>query len=71
MEMINNIYLTSREIEVLRLVALGYNNNEVAKTMNFSIHTVKSHLENIYKKFGVHNKIQALIKAIQAGLIEV
>ena len=71
MEIINNIYLTSREIEVLRLVALGYNNNEVAKTMNFSIHTVKSHLENIYKKFGVHNKIQALIKAIQAGLIEV
>lgn len=71
MEIINNIYLTSREIEVLRLVALGYNNNEVARTMNFSIHTVKSHLENIYKKFGVHNKIQALIKAIQAGLIEV
>ena len=69
--MINNIYLTSREIEVLRLVALGYNNNESARTMNFSIHTVKSHLENIYKKFGVHNKIQALIKAIQAGLIEV
>lgn len=67
----NNIYLTSREIEVLRYMALGYKNHEIAKSMNFSIHTVKSHIENIYNKFGVHNKIQALIKAIQAGLIEI
>ena len=71
MEKINNIYLSPRECDILQLVALGYTNKEVADNLNFSIHTVKSHLENIYNRFGVHNKIQALIMAIRNGLIEI
>ena len=70
MEKINDIYLTSRELQVLKLVALGYTNKEVAEKMNFSVHTVKSHLEKIYMKLCVHNKIQALVKAVQGGFLE-
>ena len=71
MKKINDIYLSLRESRVLQLAALGYTKKEIAEDMNFSIHTVKSHLENIYKKFGVHNKIQAIIMAIKNGLIEI
>jgi LuxR family transcriptional regulator of csgAB operon len=51
--------LTTREIELLRQVASGANNREIAFRLGISPHTVKTHLYNIYKKIGVPNRLQA------------
>lgn len=55
--------LTEREIEVLKLVILGYSNNEIGKKLFITNHTVKAHLTQIYKKLGVTNRTSAAIKA--------
>lgn len=62
MDEINNI--TQREKEVLTLIAQGKSNGEIAKIMVISNHTVKAHIESIYKKLNVHNKVQAAVYAV-------
>ena len=71
MKKINDIHLTVKELEVLQLLALGHSNKEIAHKMNYSVHSVKTYLESVYRKFDVHNKIQALVKAVQLGFIEI
>ena len=61
--------LTARELQVMYYVAEGLNNREVAERMYLSVHTIKAHLESIYLKLSVHNKIQALVYAIKNNLI--
>lgn len=63
--------LTERERNVLFYLAQGYKNNEIGKALNISVHTVKAHLETIYEKLGVVNRVQAVIKALQLNCIEV
>ena len=62
MDKYNN--LTEREKEVLELIIQGKSNPQIANELILSIHTVKAHLESIYKKLGVHNKVQAAIYTI-------
>lgn len=64
------IKLTPKEKEVLVLVAKGLSNGEIAKKLKISIHTVKSHLESIYIKLKLHNKVQVSVYAILNKLIE-
>jgi DNA-binding CsgD family transcriptional regulator len=54
--------LTSREYEILELVKNGLSNEEIAEKLYISIHTVKSHMENIFKKLQVKNRTAALYK---------
>jgi len=54
--------LTKREIDVLKLIAEGYSNDEIAEKMFISKNTVKSHIKNIYLKLDVKNRIQVLKK---------
>jgi DNA-binding CsgD family transcriptional regulator len=54
--------LTSREVEVLKLMARGFIDKEISKAMNCSYHTTRAHIRNIYEKLGVSNKIEALNK---------
>jgi LuxR family maltose regulon positive regulatory protein len=61
--------LSDRELEVLRLVAAGLSNQQVAQALFVSINTVKSHAKNIYGKLGVHSRTQAVNKARVLGLI--
>ncbi len=61
--------ITKREYEVLQMAIRGYSNPKIARELVISISTVKAHLENIYRKLNVHNKIQASVKAILEGLI--
>lgn len=51
--------LTERQVEVLRLVAQGASNKDIASTLHISIRTVDTHIVNILKKFDVHSKLEA------------
>ena len=62
--------LTEREQSVLFYVAQGLINSEIADKLHISVHTVKAHLEAIYDKFGVKNRVQAVIKAIVLGIVD-
>jgi len=61
--------LTSREREVLELVARGLDNAEIAEALQLSQHTVKNHVSSILGKLQVENRIQAAVRAARGGLI--
>jgi len=61
--------LTDRELEVLRAVALGERNKEIAYKLGISERTVKAHLTSIYDKFGVDSRAAAVAIATQNGLL--
>ncbi|TNC92823.1 MAG: hypothetical protein CSH36_02515 [Thalassolituus sp.] len=52
--------LTRREKQILQLTATGATNTEIAEALNVSMHTVKTHIYNLFKKIGVSNRIQAV-----------
>jgi LuxR family transcriptional regulator, maltose regulon positive regulatory protein len=61
--------LSEREVEVLRLIAEGYPNNDIAKQLFIALSTVKRHINNIYGKLGVKNRTQAVQTARKIGLL--
>lgn len=63
--------LTGREIEVLKLLALGMYNKEVAESLEISERTVKNHVSNIFKKLDVTDRTQAAVFAIRNGLVNI
>lgn len=62
--------LTERENSVLFNLAQGLTNEEIAAKLHISVHTVKAHLEAIYDKLSVSNRVQAAMKAVVLGLID-
>lgn len=64
-----NIQLTDRELEVLKLLVEGKSNTEIAKELIISVHTAKAHVCNILQKLSVHDRVQAAVKAIRDGLV--
>ncbi len=63
--------LTPREKEILNLLVEGYSNEKIASILVISVHTVKAHIESIYRKFSVHNKVQAAIYAVVYGFVDI
>jgi LuxR family maltose regulon positive regulatory protein len=61
--------LTERELEVLRLVAAGTSNREIAVRLTVTLGTVKKHLNNIFGKLDVESRTQALARARELGLL--
>ncbi|MNJ04327.1 Response regulator protein VraR [compost metagenome] len=61
--------LSQREIQVLRLVALGNSNQQIADLLFISLHTVKTHARRINGKLGVERRTQAVAKAKELGII--
>jgi LuxR family maltose regulon positive regulatory protein len=55
--------LTVRELDVLRLIATGKSNGEIAETLVVAVSTVKAHINNIFGKLGVTSRTQALARA--------
>ncbi|GAA3830329.1 response regulator transcription factor [Sphaerisporangium flaviroseum] len=63
--------LTEREMEVLRLVAKGMNNREIAKQLFISENTVKNHVRNILEKLQLHSRMEAVVYAVRERLLEI
>jgi len=63
--------LTDREMEVLRLVAKGMNNRDIAKDLYISENTVKNHIRNILEKLHLHSRMEAVVYAVREKLLEI
>jgi len=63
--------LTDRELEVLRLVATGLNNREIAKQLFISENTVKNHVRNILEKLQLHSRMEAVMYAVREKLLDI
>jgi len=61
--------LTPRELDVLRLVARGLGNKEIAAELDLSAHTVKYHLASVLAKLGVRSRTEAVSRGIRTGLL--
>ncbi len=61
--------LTSRETEILRLMAGGHSNKEIANSLFVAEGTVKNHVSNILSKIGVRDRTRAVLKSLELGLI--
>jgi len=61
--------LTTREEDVLKLVAQGCSNKEICLSLNITEKTVKAHVGNIFRKIGVNSRTQATLFALRAGLV--
>ena len=63
--------MTERETDVLRLLALGRANKEIALELNIGEKTVKTHVSGILRKLGVPSRTQAALYAVRIGLVSV
>lgn len=62
--------LTGREVEILKLLAGGVANKQVAYRLQISEKTVRNHISNMYSKLGIYDRSQAVLYAVRKGLIE-
>ena len=62
--------LTDRELEVLRFVAQGLNNREIAKQLFISENTVKNHIRNILEKLQLHSRMEAVLYAVREKIVD-
>jgi DNA-binding NarL/FixJ family response regulator len=62
--------LSPREQEVLRQLAVGASNKEIAASLGIAENTVKNHLKNILEKLHLENRVQAATFAVRAGLVD-
>src|SRR5919107_3971174 len=69
-DQVPGVRLTDRELEVLRLVAKGANNREIAKELYISENTVKNHVRNILEKLQLHSRMEAVMYAVKEKLLD-
>lgn len=63
--------LTNREIEILKLLANGMANKQIAYRLKISEKTVRNHVSNTYEKLGIYDRSQAVLYAVKKGLVEI
>ena len=66
-----NIHLTIREKEVLKLIALNKKTKEIAAELFISVNTVQSHKKNIYSKLNIHSVSELVHYAVKHGFVEI
>ncbi len=62
--------LTPREIEILKVLATGMANKQIARQLGISDKTVRNHLSNLYNKLGIYDRVQAALFAVREGLVK-
>ena len=67
---VSTFRLTERELEVLRLVAQGLNNKDIAKKLFISENTVKNHVRNLLEKLQLHSRMEAVLYAVREKIVE-
>jgi DNA-binding NarL/FixJ family response regulator len=65
----DDVPLTPRESQVLRHVALGLSNREIAHSLDIGVETVKEHVQNVLRKIAVNDRTQAAVWAVRKGLV--
>ncbi len=65
----DDVPLTQRETQVLRHIALGLSNKEIARSLEISVETVKEHVQNLMRKIDVRDRTQAAVWALRKGLV--
>ena len=63
--------LTAREVEILRLLAAGVVNKQIAERLKISEKTVRNHVSNMYEKLEIRDRAQAVLYAVRKGLVEI
>jgi|694.fasta_scaffold31432_6 DNA-binding NarL/FixJ family response regulator len=63
------VELTPRELQVLRHVGYGLSNDEIARSLEISVETIKEHVQNILRKLGVQDRTQAAVWTVKQGLV--
>lgn len=66
----NQVELSKKEMEVVRLMACGYSNKEISEALFKSEGTIKNHVSNILSKFGVRDRTRAVLAAIEIGILK-
>ena len=61
--------LSTREIELLKLMTRGLSNKEIASELNLSIRTVQGHVQEIFKKLGVSSRTEAVVYALRKKMV--
>jgi len=64
-----SVRLTARETDVLRLLALGHSYTQVGDALGVSLHTVTTHIKNVYRKLDVHSARAAVWRALELELL--
>jgi DNA-binding NarL/FixJ family response regulator len=59
--------LSDKQLEILRLIAAGFSNREIASRVHLSENTIKSHIQDIFRRLNVRNRVEAAIKASKEG----
>lgn len=67
----DEIHITKRELEALCWIAMGFDNKAVSKRLGVSINTVRNHVYNITQKLGAKNKTNAVVIAVEKGLLSI
>jgi len=67
---VENLNLSTREFQVLKLIVKGYSNSDIAEELFLSISTIKTHVSNLYSKMNVKNRFQAMAKATRLKIAE-
>lgn len=62
-----NINLSARELEILAQIKLGKTNKDIARSLNIAVGTVKLHVNRIFRKLGVSNRVQAVFVSNDSG----
>lgn len=66
-----HVYLTDKETIILQMVARGFKSKEIAFDMGVTERTIKAHLTNIYSKLGVESRSQAVVTALELGILHI
>lgn len=59
--------LSDRELQILKLVAMGYSNRRIGNELDMSVETIKTHLRSIFSKLFVENRVMAVVQALRCG----